>query len=888
MLQLTQFTPRPKSKYLQVSLWKALLSLLLALLVHLSAFATHNRAGEITFRHLSGLNYEILVVTYTRDSAPADRPALPINFGDGSPQAIMQRESRVVLPNDVARNIYRITHTFNGPGTYTITMEDPNRNENVLNIPGSVNVVFFLESTLTISAATGQNNSVILSVPPIDDGCLNQPYVHNPGAIDLDGDSLSFSLTESLADGGMIAPGFVFPDQVFPAANNNISIDPVTGTMVWDSPNQTGLYNVGILVKEWRNGLVVGEVLRDMQILIRGCANTPPQIAPVPDFCVQAGNNLNFNVTATDAGNTIVTLSATGLPFIVPNPATFSQVSSIGSAVGNFNWNTVCNHVRLAPYNVVYRATDNATTPIPLVNFETNNIRVIAPAPQNPTALPVGNSLALNWNESTCIQANGYSIYRRINEFGFTPDQCETGVPEFTGYTLIGTTSGLNSTSFTDPNVLFGRNYCYMVVANFPDGSESYASVEFCGQLVREVPAMTKISIGITDPVFGVDTVAWVHPIDLDTLSLFPPPYRYRLYRGFGFQTANELVFESEPSNFLLSLPTTFISEEVNTQDTALVYRVELLASPTNQVVSSGPSSSVWASLIPNDMQLEVVANFNVTWDNFEYDYFRLNDNTELFDFIGTTNQPIFLDTGLVNGQTYCYYIVAKGAYTIASLPDTLINVSQIVCGEPKDLTPPCPPTLTVPEDCTLEFNELEWTNPAETCGDLDTGSYNVFFRNDPNGEFVLIETLIGSFNTFLSHNDNGSLAGCYFVTAIDTVGNESEPSNIICVDNCPVIELPNVFTPNGDGVNDNFIPIKIRQILSVEITIYNRWGSIVHQREANSVLWDGTFLDTGEPVSEGTYFYVAKAKARTLRGIIEIPLTGNITVFIDKKAKFD
>ncbi len=46
-------------------------------------------------------------------------------------------------------------------------------------------------------------------------------------------------------------------------------------------------------------------------------------------------------------------------------------------------------------------------------------------------------------------------------------------------------------------------------------------------------------------------------------------------------------------------------------------------------------------------------------------------------------------------------------------------------------------------------------------------------------------------------------LAGCYAVSAIDSFENESAFSAKICVDNCIMYELPNVFTPNGDGIND-------------------------------------------------------------------------------------
>ena len=46
------------------------------------ALATHNRAGEITYTHVSGLTYEIQITTYTKSTAPADRPFLYLYWGD--------------------------------------------------------------------------------------------------------------------------------------------------------------------------------------------------------------------------------------------------------------------------------------------------------------------------------------------------------------------------------------------------------------------------------------------------------------------------------------------------------------------------------------------------------------------------------------------------------------------------------------------------------------------------------------------------------------------------------------------------------------------------------------------------------------------------------------
>ena len=54
------------------------LLLFLALIVGLPALATHNRAGEITYRHLEGTTYEVTITTYTKSSVVADRPWLSL------------------------------------------------------------------------------------------------------------------------------------------------------------------------------------------------------------------------------------------------------------------------------------------------------------------------------------------------------------------------------------------------------------------------------------------------------------------------------------------------------------------------------------------------------------------------------------------------------------------------------------------------------------------------------------------------------------------------------------------------------------------------------------------------------------------------------------------
>ncbi|MFW6019802.1 MAG: gliding motility-associated C-terminal domain-containing protein [Bacteroidales bacterium] len=69
-----------------------------------------------------------------------------------------------------------------------------------------------------------------------------------------------------------------------------------------------------------------------------------------------------------------------------------------------------------------------------------------------------------------------------------------------------------------------------------------------------------------------------------------------------------------------------------------------------------------------------------------------------------------------------------------------------------------------------------------------------------------------------------------------------------------PDFKIPNVFTPNGDGYNDRFIP-ETQNIIDFEMIIYNRWGKKVFMTQDMQNGWDGKI--NGQPAAEGTYFYV-------------------------------
>lgn len=858
-----------------------LLILLLPVFAPFTVFATHQRAAEITFRHVKDLTYEITLVSYTFTPSPANayRNFLTINWGDGTSSDI-ERKVTTYLPDDITYNKYVGNHDFPGPSTYTISCEDPNRNGGIFNIPNSINTPLFIYSELTINPFIGgYDNSPVLLIPPVDNGCVNQIFYHNPGAYDADGDSLSYKLVPCRGALGQIIPGYTYPH-----ASKSLTLDAVTGDLVWDSPEQQGEYNIAILIEEWRNGSKIGSVLRDMQIIIVACNNRPPVIDSVFDTCVEAGKNLRFPVNAYDPDSNNVTLTATGGPFVLardsafldPNPAT-----GHGEVQALFRWNTVCDHVQKRQYQVFFKVKDDAK-PVSLAAIKSINILVIGPAPKNLTATPMGNTIALNWNNYSCTNATGYYIYRKADSTGYIPNYCETGVPPYLGYAQIDQVTDISRISYLDDNkgagLMPGLKYCYMVVAYYPDKAESYASNEVCATLKKDMAVITNASINTTSETTGSIYVAWSKPTEIDTVQI-PGPYKYIVGRSRSDAPDRFVLVDS-----LTNLNDTIFTDSLlNTVQYHYLYRIDLYnVTPGNRFLigSSQVASTIFLIAAPTDKMVKLIWNNEVPWNNHQFTAYRKSPGGTTYDSIGTSTVPNFNDKGLINGLNYCYKIKSTGNYSASGFIDPIINLSQEICATPIDNIPPCPPLLTINTICEASANVLSWTKPADSCPD-DIAKYYIYYIK-VKGNPVLIDSILNPFDTSYTHKPPYAIAGCYGVVAIDSVGNRSDTSNIICIDNtfCPQYSLPNIFTPNGDNWNDYFIPFPgYTSVSEVNMKIFDRWGKLVFETNNPDIQWDGKDRTTNQPCSDGTYFYICDVFEITLYGSVKRNIHGSLTI---------
>ncbi len=110
-----------------------------------------------------------------------------------------------------------------------------------------------------------------------------------------------------------------------------------------------------------------------------------------------------------------------------------------------------------------------------------------------------------------------------------------------------------------------------------------------------------------------------------------------------------------------------------------------------------------------------------------------------------------------------------------------------------------------------------------------------------------------------LRHNswaDPNSIFAYYHVDGIEI---QQVPQNII---------IPNVFSPNGDGINDQF---KVNQSVPGHVQIFNRWGQMLYRSEPDSLIqWNGR-TNGGDEVPEGSYYYIVTTELKTYRGYVQV-----------------
>ncbi|MDI9357250.1 MAG: gliding motility-associated C-terminal domain-containing protein [Chitinophagaceae bacterium] len=859
-------------------------------------YGRHIRAGEIFFKQITGLRYEITVIGYTRGHASFGSGALYL--GDGT---MLHREDAISIEQESIPtwNMQKTTlifeHTYPTYRTYIVGYSEDNR-ANVINAYHDNANTFYIEAKIQINreyeTKKRRNNSPIFTLFPFNRGYVGISFFHNPGIFDADGDSLSCMLIPSQSAFEKPVSQYQFPDNKDFYTDYNkgneqkdappfCKINPTNGIIQWDAPGDKTdimfgerVYLLTIRLLEWtkidNTWKNTGYVTRDMLIYIDTSDNKRPFLKIPSDTCVIVPNSIQKVITATNSQSPILK--------VFHNLPAYSSAPfwNINNEKISFSWKTTCPYIRFNPYTFIFEAWD--TTYSILTDIKAWNIQIVSPIPQNLKAtLSPPRSVKLSWDPYLCPQAKTLQIWRRKGSFPYTPKNCETGIPKAGEYELLQTVPATDTIFWDKKKLAPIVTYCYRIVAVFSESPTVFSppSTEICITMPANAPIITNVDIVKTDSLRGKISVQWIQPFEVDSNQL-PTPYSYKVIR----KSTKDASFYETSADTLLN------DTLLNTNKEIYQYQVLLLDKYKKIRDSSAIASSVFLQIKPNLN----VSSFTLEWNadvpwilknqKYPHSVFRNQVLSKYPDSLVkisevdvSKNGFIYIDSGKTHtipldpSTQYCYYVQTMGAYQNKNIHEPLINKSQIACSFLKDNTSPCTPSAfhfsknnipceeRIEQDCQIQniSNILVWKNNSQSnCQSNDIHDYSLYWAEDDTQPFKSIASIkFAKEQTEQSFtHSSSSLKGCYKISATDISGNESPLSESICQDNCPYIYFPNIFTPNNDGKNDVFTPYYfsgqsldefektkcVRFVTSIEFRVFHKVGiCLYHYNSENS-----------------------------------------------------
>jgi len=435
--------------------------LFIALICCAQTKATHIVGGEMNYKFLGNNKYEIRLTVY-RDCyvgvPPFDSPATVGIFNrnnqllqtlqmtyrglDTLPPEI--NDPCMIPPTDFCYEVTTYIDTVTLPplvGGYQLSYQRCCRNQNILNLvnPECVGATYY--ASIPGSEVVVQNSNPVFKNWPPPFICANKQWRFDHSAIDYDGDSLVYELFRPF-DGlngycpiiGNIAPSsgvscgavppsctatpvpppFIPVQWIAPYSTNDMLggvpmiVNSQTG-LVTATPNLQGYFVIGVKVKEYRNGVLLSETLRDFQLIVKACPAIVVAAAQVPNVICgnpqvsftnnSVGNNLGFSWDFGDQSTTSDTSSAFAPTYNYPGTGSYTatmvaydatkplcndtiktEINISSSFKADFTFTPIPCSDNLVQFNGNVQSPPG-TTPMWYWNFGNNNIATT----QNPT-----------------------------------------------------------------------------------------------------------------------------------------------------------------------------------------------------------------------------------------------------------------------------------------------------------------------------------------------------------------------------------------------------------------------------------------------------------------------------------------------------------------------
>lgn len=836
--------------------------------------ASHIMGSDITYKCIDKLKYEVTLKIY-RDcnginltssqqlnlicaqggfsTKTFNIPVIKINDITGidksCPLIAQSRCSGGQSPYGIEEHIYKTTIDLSPWGSlcteFVISISISARNKAITT--GGANKTFYTEATI-YTDLDKCNSSPQFTTPPTALICAGKDFVFNNGAIDnIDEDILTYSFTDPLAlrtlpinyshpfSSKMPLTFLGFPNTT-QALPGGFHLDPNTGNINFRPMIANEVTIMVLEVVEWRiiNGTkrIVGKTRRDIQINVLNCNNnTPPTIKGESDT-VCTGTTLCIPISANDinsADKVTLTWNA-GIPGAVFNVYKSSN-PLIDSAV--VCWTPKPEQARDEPYFFTITATDNSC---PLQGRAVKAISVFVKQGVKPD-FTINDSIQCEKNHSfdfvnATPNKNDYTF-----KWLFT-DGKQIYATDVKGITFNNVGRHTASLIVNESNGCISAANKQFVIHPSPSNNfnPSPLKTQYCITNPPSTYSLLPIPTGgiftgkyivnnaYTPTLAGTDTVAYSitqNGCTSDTLvpiKLFATPQasftmsdseQCITHNQFDFINTSTIQNGSYTNRWWFSDGQSSTNESVyNVKfDDTKRYYINLVVTSDNGCADSTQKSVV------------VLAEPNP-------DFFGLKDYY-------CQQKPILQLLPIQPGGTFIGKNIINNKYVPSILGNDTIKYTIDLYGCYAEKTRY---TTVYPVPVMDIITRVPcYKNPIE----LDVSF--------PNSTYLWHD---GSTLPTYTINQTGQYSVALY-NVCDTI------EKTITVSDCFYSIVPTGFTPNGDGLNDVFLPF-IQNAESMLFEIYNRWGEKIFESDDLAVGWDGTYK--GIHLPEGVYVWTLKA----------------------------
>ncbi len=444
------------------------------------------------------------------------------------------------------------------------------------------------------------NNSPVFTENPVPYICAGQTFCYNNGAIDPDGDSLVYTMINPMycGSGGFGWYNFSNTTSNVPYSSGFSVNNPIIGTTIFDpitgnlclTPSQQHVTIIAVRVDEYRNGVLIGSVVRDIQITVLSCTEPPPFLTGIDtnaavdsdpsggianhNFCADGFSPVIFNINAlTTSTVTNLTMSWNNS---IPNASFNVSANGTPNPQATFSWTPTIADVANSPFFFVVTVFDDAC--------------------------PIISSFSYSY-QINLSNSSGSFVATDVSCFGLQDGTIDLsvlgGTPPY-NFFWWDSISGFNANSEDLINLDVGNYYCW-VVDNI--GDTLGCGVEPINATITEPQELLVSSVSSNVSCFGLNDGS----IDLTISGGTPNP-------NYNISWTSINGYTSSSSNISNLSPDVYTATITDANGCGPIIEIVLITEPIDITIFGTPYDN--SCFNSNDASIDLVTSGNVvSWN---------------------------------------------------------------------------------------------------------------------------------------------------------------------------------------------------------------------------------------------------------------------------------